>query len=219
MQILLGYIFTYLFIFGILLFTDILKKKTKCTDETSRKIVHIFVSFTWIIMIYFFKNTWHLLIPPITFVILNYISYKKNIFKMMERTESPSLGTVYYPISMVLLSILTIIDIRFIAPYGIGLFCMAIGDGLAPYFGQKFKSYKFKIFSNQKTLYGTLTVFLCSLLIINLFTFYYHLPLSVVEIILLSLFSALLEWIGTKGLDNLFLPVGIALLSYLFILF
>lgn len=221
MKILFGYVFTYFFIFGVLFITSLLKRKLNCSDETSRKIVHIFVSFTWIIMIYFFGDSWHLIVPPATFVILNYLSYKKDTFKMIERKNKSkaSLGTVYYPISMVILSILTIIDKRFIVPYGIGMFCMAFGDGLAPYFSQKYKSYEFKILGLKKTVSGTLTVFLCSLLVILAFTLCFNAPLSILAIIIISLSASILELIGTEGLDNLTLPIGTAILSYLFIIF
>lgn len=220
MKILLGYIFVYAYLFGLLLLIGILQKKANLSSESSRKLVHIFVSFTWFIMICFFGYTWHIIIPPITFVILNYISYKKGIFSMMERNdkENDSLGTVYYPISVLILSILTIIDNRFVAPYGIGLFCMAFGDGLAPFFGQRYRSYKFKIFNSEKTLFGILTVFTCSLIISTVFALYYNLHISILELLLIAVMSALLELIGTKGIDNLLLPIGTAIITYLLII-
>ena len=221
MKIVLGYALTYIYIFGVLLLTNILKKKKNYSDETSRKIVHVLVTFNWIIMIYFFSDTWHLIIPPVTFLILNYISYKKDIFKVMELNDKKnnSLGTVYYPISTIILSVLTVIDSRFIAPYGIGMFCMGLGDGLAPYFGHKFKSHVFRIFGHEKTLYGSLTVFIFSILASIIFTLYFNLPLTIIEIIVISFIGSVLELIGVKGLDNLFLPLGTAILSYLFIIF
>ena len=101
---------------------------------------------------------------------------KKNLFSVMERKlNNNSLGTVFYPISMFVLSILAIIDSKFIAPFGIGLFCMAIGDGLAPFFGENKNNFKF---SNKKTLQGSFVVFISSVIIIILFSIIYNLPLN-----------------------------------------
>ena len=220
MKILFGYVFTYIYIFSILFLIDILKKKFKCSEETSRKLIHILVSLSWIIMFYCFENTWHLMIPPITFVILNYISYKKDLFSMMERKDKSknSFGTVYYPMSMVVLSICSMVDKRFLLPCGIGMFCMAFGDGLAPYFGQKFKSYAFKLLGNSKTLFGSLTVFICSLIVAIIFSLLFNLNFGISEILLISLCSTIFELIGIKGLDNIILPIGVAIVSYIFII-
>jgi len=221
MKILLGYILVYTYLFGLLFVVDLLQKKTKCSIEVSRKLVHIFVSVTWIIMIHFFGYTWHLVVPPITFVILNYVSYKKDIFSAMERHDKKnnSMGTVYYPISVLVLSVLTVIDNDFIAPYGIGLFCMAFGDGLAPFFGQRYKSYKFKIFNANKTLFGTLTVFICSIIVVVIFSLYYSLPITLFEIFIVAISGTILELVGKKGIDNLLLPIGTAIVTYLLILY
>ena len=40
------------------------------------------------------------IIPPATFIILNYVSYRLNIFKSMEMEEKGNLGTIYFPISL-----------------------------------------------------------------------------------------------------------------------
>ncbi len=216
MRILLGYLFTYIYIFFILISADKLKRKYKLSVEFSRKYVHVFVSFAWIIMIYFFHSSWHLMIPPITFVILNYISYKNNLFSAMERINNKSLGTVYYPISMLILSIITVLNSDFTASFGIGLFIMAIGDGLAPYFGSIKQKYKF---NNNKTILGIITVFVSALFISVIFSNIYNLPLNIFDVLIISISSSILEFVGLKGYDNLLLPLGSAIISYLLIVF
>lgn len=212
MNIFLGYLFTYIYIFFIIFFAKYIKEKFYLSEEFSRKMVHIFVSFAWIIMIHYFSNTWHLVVPPITFIILNYISYKKNIFSAIERKNNDSFGTVYYPISMTILSTITILDLNFIAPYGIGLFCMAIGDGFAPYFGSKYKSFKF---INNKTIFGIFIVFISALFISIIFSNIYNLPFNIYDAFIIAIFSSIFEFIGLKGLDNLFLPIGSAIVAYI----
>ncbi len=83
MNIFLGYLFTYIYVFFILIILGILKSKKIIKEQTSRILVHILMGFTWIIMNYFFKISIHMIILPITMVLFNYISYKFNIMKSM----------------------------------------------------------------------------------------------------------------------------------------
>ena len=83
MNIFLGYLFTYIYVFFILIILGILKSKKIIKEQTSRILVHILMDFTWIIMNYFFKISIHMIILPITMVLFNYISYKFNIMKSM----------------------------------------------------------------------------------------------------------------------------------------
>lgn len=220
MKIFLGYILTYGWVFLVLGATALLKRKAGLTDEGSRKIVHVTVGFAWIAMYFCFGASWHLLIPPLTFVALNYISYKKDLFTAMERSDkdAASLGTVYYPISMTALALLTLADGRFLVPYGIGLMCMALGDGLAPYFGA-IKRGNRPLLGGKRTIWGTLSVFAVCWLVAGIMTLCFSLPLTWYETALLGLAGAILELIGLRGFDNLTLPIGVGLLSWLLIVF
>jgi len=161
-------------------------------------------------MYYYFKDSYHIIIPPLTFILINYISYKKNIFKGMEEKES--LGTIYYPISIFIMALLTYINNEFYPYYAIALFCMALGDGIAPIIANKFKS---KIIYNNKTIFGTLTVFIISIIITIIFNYYFELSFDILKILLIGLSAAILELIGIKGLDNLTLPLGLFIILIL----
>ena len=122
-MIIKGYIFTYLYIFLLIGLTSLIKNK----GELSRKIIHIGVTFYYVIAYKYFGNTIHIIVPPITFIIINYISYKKTLFKSMEREKSP--GTIYYAISVFILALITYFKSEFYPYFGIGLFIMGLGDG------------------------------------------------------------------------------------------
>lgn len=132
MNIFLGYLFTYIYVFFILIILGILKSKKIIKEQTSRILVHILMGFTWIIMNYFFKISIHMIILPITMVLFNYISYKFNIMKSMEQEKKESKGTIYYALSFVIMAIITYFYPSFLPFYGIGVFTLSIGDGLAP---------------------------------------------------------------------------------------
>ncbi len=206
-MIIKGYIYIYLYIFFIIGIATLLYKKGKGTY--TRKIIHIGVSFSYLIFYKYFGASIHLIIVPITFVIINYLSYKKGIFKSME--EVSSFGTVYYALSCLILAITTYFYPEFYPYFGIGLFIMGIGDGLAPIIGQNIKSINIY---KDKTLAGTLTVVIVALIVVIVFNNIFKINYEIWKIILISIMSGLLEIIGKKGLDNLSLPVGIAFISW-----
>lgn len=206
-----GYIFTYLYLILLLLITDILHKKFNVSEIITRKIVHIFVSFCWVILYVYFKNTIHIIVPPITFIIVNYISYKKNIFKGMENDDN-SIGTVLYPVSVLIMCIITYFEPKYYLAFGIGLFIMAFGDGLAPIIARKIKSNKL---INDKTISGSLTVFVVSILVMLMFDTIFKIGFNIVQYLIIAILSTILELIGTKGLDNLYIPLGVSIIIYL----
>lgn len=213
MKILLGYVLTYFYLVGVLLVTSILKKYCNLKEETSRKLVHILVGFSWFIMIYFFGTTYHLVIPSLTFVIINYLSYKKNLISSMERENKESKGTIYYAISFTVLSFVTVLKNDFLPFYGIGVLTMTIGDGIAPFIGKKFS--KFQIGNTSRTYFGSLVIFISAVLVSLFISKIYLLSVDIVSLMIIGVSATFLEFIGFKGTDNLTLPIGLSIVSFL----
>lgn len=213
-----GLIISIAVVFGILAIAEIIKKYSNVTEEFSRKFVHIGVSNWWLVAMYFIEDMKIAIIPPLLFIILNYISYKKSYFNSMNRDNDNSLGTVYYPISLAILVILFwdngILGEGLGYIGAIGILIMGYGDGLAGLIGKKFG--KIKIF-NHKSLEGTLTNFIVSFLIAILFLgVKFNISLNIVVLsFIIALFSSILELITPHGLDNLTLPIGISILVYI----
>lgn len=213
MNITIGYITTYLYLILVLFISTILQKKYKLKEETSRKLVHVLVGLSWFIMIYFFSTSWHLVIPPLTFIIINYISYKKDLISSMERTDKNSKGTIYFAVSFALLALITVIYPKFLPFYGIGALTMTFGDGLAPFIGVKFN--KYHIGKTSKTYSGSLFILITTIIISIIFNHYYFLGFSLLDYIIIGIIASILEFIGFKGTDNLSLPIGVAIISFL----
>ena len=77
-------------------------KMSRGASETSRKFVHIFVG-NWVFFTLYFTNVWAVVLIPSMFIIINNLSLKHNLIAAMERDDD-SLGTVYYAISLFILS-------------------------------------------------------------------------------------------------------------------
>ena len=217
MRIALGYILTFGWVFLVLGAALLLKRKRNLSDEASRKLVHILVAFAWIPMSACFGTTWHGVLPPAAFIVLNAVSYKRNLFAAMERSdaEKKSLGTVYYAVSMTAMAAWTRFLPELLPCYGAGLFCMALGDGLAPVFGS-IRRGNVKLFGGR-TLYGSICVFFVSFFVVSVFAgLFSTLPMTVGQMALTALAAVALELIGVKGFDNLTLPLGVFLLTFFF---
>lgn len=211
MNIIIGYISTYTYIITVIIVVSLLNKKKYISIETSRKLIHILVGFSWPIMVYFFKFSYHLIIPPLSFIVINYITYKKNLIPSMKNSNN-SKGTIYYALSFTILSIITLFKPTFLPFYGLGVLTMALGDGLAP-FGGRLSSVKIK--NSKKTYLGTLTVAISCLILTLIFNSLYSLQYSIIEILIISLSASFLEFFDYKGTDNLTLPLGVSIIAYL----
>jgi phytol kinase len=203
-------LFAYLFVFIILGIAITLDKYHIVDDEGSRKFIHISVSNWWILAMFLFdQDTFYLaIIPPFTFIILNYLSYRFNLVKPMERkvkTEN-DLGTVYYAISLFIIAFFAFyFDITRIG--ALAILAMGYGDGFSAIIGKAMKS---KVIYHKKTLAGLLTVFGFTF-IIGLILF----PNRWYDIIIIALVASGLELFTKKGLDNLTVPLGVFILGVL----
>lgn len=205
---------SFLFVFLIITLGTILEKKKIVSKEGSRKVIHIIVANWWFIYMFMFNNILYALIPPITFIILNIFSYKYKIIDSMERDNSDSLGTIYYPISLLFLVIFSyLIKDKIIS--GIGILILGYGDGLAALVGKKYNKIKLL---NNKTLFGTLTMFIISTIISTIFLIVFK-DLKTITLILVVFITAvsatILELFTKKGLDNLTIPIGVTIILYL----
>lgn len=193
----------------------------KAGKEASRKFIHIMLSNWWIIAIIFFNNVFFAALLPALFIVINYASYKMDIIKVMERDEEDenknSLGTVYYAISLFILSIITFGPLKNPLIGLCGIAVMGYGDGLAAVIGQSIKSPEFKIRGNTKSLAGSLTMFFVTLMIIAGFLTYSGSTYVAIKSILTAILMTIVEAISIKGTDNLTVPLLTSLLAFLMI--
>lgn len=214
----IGYIITFLWVFAVMGIAQAAKGLCKAPGEASRKIVHVLVAFAWIPMYICFGSSWHLLVPPLCFVVLNYISLKRNVFSMMERenADKKSYGTVFYAVSMTIMAAFSVYRPDFLPCYGIGLFCLAFGDGFAPLMGS-IKRGNSSFMGGSRTIFGSVTVFVLSLVVAIAMTAIFDLPLKWYACVLVALCGAVMEIAGTGGYDNLTLPLGTSAVAFLFL--
>ncbi len=207
----IGILVSYVYIALVIIGAKIFKKKGK---EASRKFIHIMLGNWWFIAMYYFTNVWFAAFVPATFVIINYISYKKDLIKVMERDVQDGLGTVYYAISLL---ILVIVSFGVYKEPSLGLIpnlVMAYGDGLAGLLGRMIKSKRYKLSDTKKSVAGSITMFVISTLLIGGYLLYWHkeifwsTPHWPLVAVLIGFAITAIEAISEKGTDNITVPLG-----------
>lgn len=213
MKNIIGIVISFAYILVLMIAAKYFEKFNK---EASRKFIHILLSNWWLIAMAFFDNVIFAIIPPIAFVVINWISYHSNLIKVMERDEAEQdgLGTVYFAFSLIPLVFLSF-GLTQNPLIGLtGFFIMTYGDGFASLVGKAIPSKEYKVFGSKKTMAGSITMFFISLFVTIAVFIYMNTSMWFVKAIGISLLATILEAISGKGLDNLTVPIVTAILTY-----
>ncbi len=211
MKNIIGILLSYGFILVIILIAKLFEKVGK---EASRKFIHIMLSNWWFLAMYFFDNPIWASMVPLSFVIINAISYKKNIIQVMEREkdQKDGLGTVYYALSLFILAIYTFGILKRPEIGLCAILVMGYGDGLAGIIGKTVKSLPYQIGKTKKTIAGSSTMFFVSFCILAIFLCSIQADLWMLKSILIAISVTALEAISVKGTDNIIVPIYTALI-------
>ena len=216
-MVLKGYIFGIGYALICLLVSFVLYKLGVAKKYT-RKAVHILVGFEWVILYNYMGAGIHFLAVCILFLVLLTIAYKGRLMPMISSDSDNAPGTVYYAAAMTGVAIVGCFIPEVILPFGIGVMCTSIGDGLAGTVGQLFTKYNPKIFCD-KTLFGSLTNFAVSSLSAYVISSSYSMELGVLNCLMIGLLSAELELVTPYGFDNVSVTWGTTALAYAFMYF
>ncbi|MHA2074340.1 MAG: diacylglycerol/polyprenol kinase family protein [Candidatus Hodarchaeales archaeon] len=210
----------------------------KLSSDLSRKVIHIAAgSFIWIWLFIDpsdnFSYLFNIAVPFLFF--LTFLKKGKSgdpedkDVKTMTRTGDPSellKGPLYFTIVMMVAGTI------FFGTYA-GMLMMAIvgwGDGIAPYIGKKYGNHKFKTFGREKSIEGSISVFLFS--IIGSLIFYILLGIigdpgiigvadtsvladpnadlipMLIIIVILGFVIMIVEALSPADIDNLLIPIA-----------
>lgn len=211
MKNLIGIVVISVYIALVLIASKFLEKKG---EEASRKFVHIMLSNIWFLYLIFIDSLAWAWILPALFVIINSLSYKFKIFKSIEREENDGFGTVYYAISILLISIFTYKSGNPLIGLP-GILVMGYGDGFAAIIGKKVKSKQYKIGKSAKSVAGSITMLVVSLVICMIIFGILNIDYFWIKAIGVAVFATVLEAVSVKGLDNITVPIVVTILTYL----
>ncbi|GAB4483249.1 MAG: phosphatidate cytidylyltransferase [Anaerolineae bacterium] len=217
----IGLIASYAYAFGMLVIVEAVGRAFKWPQYLTRKIIHIGAGmWTWAILALF--DHWYFgIIPFATFIVMNTIFYRRQVFAQMDSEES-SPGTVYFAFSITVLFALLwrtggTLDRVPIAMAGV--MAMTWGDAMANIIGRSLGKNTYTFFGHQRSWEGTAAMLVFSFAAI--FLTLWLLPGSALSLnsmvigplraAIMALFAVMVgafaEGVSPAGLDNLSVPL------------
>ena len=197
-----------LYLFSIFLISIVFKKYNENSREIFRKVIHIGIG-PLIPIAQFLKidqNSALIFTGLVAFMVL--INYAYRLFPTIENVERKSYGTLFYCLSLFILIFLFWEE----DPYALvtGFFVMTFGDGLAGLIGKNFKSKSWLFLKQKKSLVGTITMFLSSLIVVCSVGYVQQDSFNL-NFFSIALIATVLEQFSIFGIDNLIVPISSAL--------
>jgi len=211
---LIKFIVILLYLFSIFLISIVFKKYNEDSKEIVRKIVHIGIGPLIPIAQFLKINQNSALIFTGIVSLMVFINYKYKLFPTIEDVDRKSYGTLFYCLSLFILIYLFWDK----DPYALisGFFIMTFGDGLAGLIGKSFNSKSWIFFKQKKSLFGTMTMFITSLIVVCSIGYAQQNSLNL-NYLTIAFFATLLEQFSILGIDNFIVPISSALFFNFFI--
>ena len=203
-----------LYLFSIFFISIVFKKFNKNSKEIVRKIIHIGIGPLIPIaqLLKIDQNSALIFTGIISLMVL--MNYVYKIFPTIEDVDRKSFGTLFYCLSLfILISLFWNKD-----PYALiaGFFIMTFGDGLAGLIGKSFDSKSWIFFKQTKSLFGTLTMFFTSFIVVCSLGYAQQNNFNV-SYITIAFISTILEQFSIFGIDNFIVPISSAFCFNFFI--
>ena len=197
-----------LYLFLIFLISIVFKKYNENSREIVRKIIHIGIGPLIPIAQFLKIDQNSALIFTGIVSLMVFINYTYKLFPTIEDVERKSYGTLFYCLSLFILIYLFWNK----DPYALitGFFLMTFGDGLAGLIGKSFQSKSWLFFKQKKSLLGTMTMFLTSLMVVCSTGFSQQNSFNL-NYLTIAFFATLLEQFSILGIDNFIVPISSAL--------
>ena len=177
--------------------------------ELSRKIVHIGTG-PVLPLAWFLQVPISIAVPcAVVVTLIAFINHRWNLLPAVEDVGRNSYGTVAYGIAICLLLILFWAEHP--AAACAGVLVMAFGDGLAGLIGRAVHSPNWSVLDQRKSLIGTATMALTSAVVLVVLVLVTQSPLAPLRLLAVCTLAVGLEQMSIWGIDNLSVPLGVAL--------
>ncbi|ABM73096.1 Dolichol kinase [Prochlorococcus marinus str. MIT 9515] len=198
------FVFLSSYILIVFLISIIYKRFDQDNKEALRKIVHIGIGPLIPLAKYLDLDQISALFFTGIVSLLTFINYKSKLFPTIEDVDRKSYGTIFYCLSLFILIYLywNKDPTSLIA----GFFIMTFGDGFAGLIGKNIQSKSWIIFNQKKSFFGTMTMFLTSLLVVFGLCSFQEYSLNI-NIFTIAFIATILEQLSFFGVDNFVVPI------------
>lgn len=199
-------ILTILAVFIALVVNELWWRKHTAANELSRKFIHIGVG-SFVAFWPFYLSWGQIELLSLAFLAVVLISRQLKIFRAIHSVQRPTWGEVFFAISVGLIALMT--HNKWI--YMAALLQMSLADGLAAIVGLRYgRRQNYIVFGHTKSVVGTLTFFVVSVVILLGFSHFSGINLEFRWITGAAILASLLENLSVQGLDNLLIPLMVA---------
>jgi len=230
----LGIVASYVFVFGFIGIATILMRRGVLAPVITRKVIHIGVAHWWLIAMALMDDPWVASVGPASFIVINALAIRFRLLPAMdEGADARNWGTVYFPISLL---ILVNLCWRAVVPVwvgGLAVLVLGWGDGLAAIVGEGRVGRSLRIWGRtrlrrrgtirrvrrrgRKSIAGTAVMFGASFAVTLSFTLVFNprfgTPGAAIGVSALTASAAtVVEALTPLGIDNLTVPLATALL-------
>lgn len=195
----IGLAFVYFYVVILILISEKVLNKY---PRFSRKFLHIMVG-NVLFILPIFDTAWVMtFLAAAPFIPLTFLMSPHSPLHIKDKisTSGHGLGLVYYAISWTILAFFFFNQPWVIA---VGIAAMSYGDGVASLIGERYGKTKYNIFGDEKSIEGSMAMFLVLIITLGVVLKYYAIPINYPILILVSLVATIFEGITPKGLDNL----------------
>lgn len=214
-----SYIGAFISVAYIALILFIAVRTEHLKHEFSRTMVHILVTNWWFIAAYLIKDYWVAVSIPVFFILFNSLNLRFNwISAINSKSRYGNYGTIYYAISVALLTAMTFSSAQGQIVGGVGMLVMGYGDGFAALIGQRYGKHGYHIFKGSKSIEGSVSMLVVSLIALSVYLGIMTGSVNFYHVGSIALVATLVEAISPYGLDNLFVPILGSLLYFIFII-
>ena len=205
----LALLLSFVYVSGVIGLGEGLRHWLQLEAGFTRKFIHIAVGMYSILTINLFSQRIWAIIPPLAFVLINWLDWRHGIVQAMTSSNRSNLGTVYFPMAFA-----AIVWLFWEQPALLvaSLMPLTWGDALAAVVGERYGRHVYHVLGSSRSLEGSLTAFGVSALATGLVLAGFGAPDAVGVALVVALGAALAEAVSPWGRDNLTIPAVSAIL-------
>jgi uncharacterized protein (TIGR00297 family) len=187
-------------------------RKFHWNNLVTRKFVHVLIGFLVCLVAFISPSAMPIIVVAAVFLVINFFAVRKNKLKSIH-VDRISYGTVYYPLSVLILSLWLYNSDKIL--FILSVLLLSVADTVASLIGRKFGRNHFILIGEKKSMMGALAMLISAVLIlsagliIGYRIIYYQ---ALLYAVCLAIPIAAIELLSTRGSDNLLVPLLSALL-------
>lgn len=200
-------IFTIMAVFLVLCISEYGWRKHWLANEFGRKFVHITVG-SFVAFWPFFLSWDEIRLLSLAFLIVVTAAHQLRVFHAIDSIQRPTYGEYFFAIAVGLLTFVTTSK----GVYAAAILQMSLADGMAALIGTRYgRDNMYHVLGQRKSVAGTLAFIIVSVLLLVGYSHWGPGGVSVLAIAGIAGGSAFVENVGILGLDNILVPVFVAL--------